>query len=273
MPLCTFLLVPSEEFFVVFDGERIRISTNAAKTIISIFRGEADCSKLKASLCWVFLHEISHLSLGHFEFSNFFGAARRGLHKANYEFKLPENFRFLVRLSLELQADHEAVSVLLGTYSHCGWSGLCQRISAISSMIVLIEREEAKLEHDERTHPKAATRIFQLLCHVAEMPLISAHLQKDASLLPTANEIERFGKEVTLPCYFDAMHLAELAGAESIKADLGNPEDFFADMATVKLGDLSRYADLKTEGAKEWAQLWECNEAVKPLQKSVHFAN
>lgn len=223
------------------------------------------------SLFWLYLHEISHIDLRHFKFFERFGVSRRT--EDTCASFLPSSCRRFLRPALEMQADHEALDVYLGAYTSAGWGELRQKVSAISAMMVLIELEEAKLEFEQQTHPKAATRIFQLLCHVAEMPLLNAHLQKDASLLPAAEEIERYGKKVTLPCFFDALHLAEVAGAESIEADLGNPEHFFADMAVVKLDDLSKYCDLKTEGAREWAQLWECNEALKTLQKGVHFAN
>lgn len=224
-------------------------------------------------LRWVFEHELSHIELGHFRFADSFAVAKRIELKSDRVSALSTDLRPFARACMELQADNEASELLLGAYSSEDWLDLRSKISAIFAVMVLIEREEVKLDFGEKTHPKAATRIFQLLCHVAEMPLISAHLQQDASFLPPSNEIERFGKEVTLPCYFDAVHLAEVAGAESIQADLGRPEDFFADMAIAKLDDHTRYSDLKTEGAKEWAQLWKCNEALKPLQKGVHFAN
>lgn len=228
---------------------------------------------MNACIEWLIAHELSHVSLGHFRFAGGFGVARRRTIKSDALSNLPPAKVPEARLCFELQADHDASEMLLGAYSSERWRELRERVMAISAMMVLIEREEAKLDFGEATHPKAATRIFQLLCHVAEMPLISAHLQQDPALLPPADEIERFGKEVTLPCYFDAVELAEIAGAKSIHADLGSPEDFFADMAIVKLGDPSRYVDLKTEGAKEWAQLWQCNEVLKPLQADVHFAN
>lgn len=228
---------------------------------------------LYSSLVWLILHEIHHSELGHFRFSSSFGVSKRAKLKERLLRNLPPSMWRLARPCLELQADQDATELLLECYSPVSLHDLQQKITAIAAMMVLIEREEVKLNFDEMTHPKAATRIFQLLCHVAEMPLIHAHLHHDSSLLPPADEIERFSKEVTLPCYFDAVHLAEVAGAKSIQADLGSPEDFFADMAIAKLGDPSRYSDLKTEGAKEWAQLWECNEALKPLQIGVHFAN
>lgn len=223
-------------------------------------------------ISWLILHELQHIELGHFAFADSFGIAQRRKPKRQPIDAIPQQLHSRVLPSLELQADHDATELLLGAYSTVGWEELRQNVLAISAMMILIEIEEAKLDDDFQTHPKAATRIFQLLCHFAELPLIAAQLADDPSLLPDANEVESFGREVTLPCYFDAVEIATNAGAQSIQADLGNPIDFFKDMEFVKLGHPSRYSELTTQGAKEWAQLWECSELLKPLQTGVHFA-
>lgn len=137
---------------------------------------------------------------------------------------------------------------------------------------MLIEREDTKNAVEGRTHPKAATRIFQMLGHLAEMPLVQAQIEKDATLIPTNSELQAFAHEVTIPCFFDAIELANASGAASIADDLGSPEDFFNDLEIAKLGDASQYADLKIQGAQEWAKLWSCNEALKPLLGG-HFTN
>ncbi|APX17045.1 hypothetical protein BWR17_15200 [Phaeobacter inhibens] len=168
-------------------------------------------------------------------------------------------------LCLELQADHEASELLLGIYSIDAWKELCEKVLAISGTMMLIELEDVKNGAEGRTHPKAATRIFQLLGHLSEMPLIRAQLNQDASLIPHEEELQAFAHEVTIPCFFDAIQLAQAAGAVSIANDLGSPENFFKDLEIAKLGDPSRYVELKTEGAREWAKLWPCNEALKPI--------
>jgi hypothetical protein len=164
-----------------------------------------------------------------------------------------------------MQADHEATDTLLGAYSTDVWHEVREKVLAISGMMMLIELEDAKDSVKGHTHPKAATRIFQLLGHVAEMPLVRAQVEQDASLIPVEDELQAFAHEVTIPCFFDAIQLAQAAGAASIADDLGSPEDFFKDLEIAKLSDPSRYADLKTQGAREWAKLWPCNEALKPI--------
>ncbi|WP_155846165.1 hypothetical protein [Celeribacter ethanolicus] len=139
-------------------------------------------------------------------------------------------------------------------------------------MMTLIELEDTKNGAKGRTHPKAATRIFQLLGHLAEIPLLQAQITQDASLIPPQDELQAFAHDVTIPCFFDAIELAQNSGATSIADDLGTLEDFFKDLEIAKLGDPSRHKDFKTLGAQEWARLWPCNEALKPILGG-HFTN
>jgi hypothetical protein len=159
---------------------------------------------------------------------------------------------------------------LLDAYSQDGWDIIRARTAAISAVMVLIEREDGKRDHELSTHPKAATRIFQLLGHVTEMWTLPAHMkaqqsgdnQIDPQDLPSDEEIQAFSKEVVLPAYWDAVALAETADAESIIADLGSPEDFFADITRAKLG---QWDELVTVGAREWAELKDVNDLILPL--------
>lgn len=224
---------------------------------------------------WLLLHELSHVLLGHFCVFDRFGVAQRGTVHRNCDAlrpQLPKKFLELVPLCLEMQADHEATDTLLGSFSTDGWHDLCDKVVATSAIMMLVELEDTKRGIQGQTHPKAATRIFQLMGHVAEMPLVEAQLNQDASFIPTEDVLQAFAHKVTIPRFFDAVQLAETAGAASIADDLGSPEDFFMDLEIAKLGDPSRYADFKTQGAQEWAKLWPCNEALKPILGG-HFTN
>lgn len=227
---------------------------------------------LNLSFRWLILHELSHVDLGHFKLADSFGVAQRSTMKPEPLGRLPTDLRPLAQPCLEMQADHEATEMLLGAYTSNGWEELRSNALAISGMMMLIEREDIKNGLEGRTHPKAATRIFQMLGHLAEMPLVRAQVDQDASLIPSENDLQAFAHEVTIPCFFDAVELANASGAPSIVNDLGSPEDFFKDLEIAKLGDPSRYADLKTQGAQERAKLWPCNESLKPILGS-HFTN
>lgn len=254
------------------NGYKLQISTGFWLALeVLITTSKCRC-KITDAFEWLFLHELQHIELGHFRFNNCFGIAQRLSGMQVSLNSIPLEMRSLTPLCLEMQADHEATDILLGSYSTDSWHELREKVLAIAGMMMLIELEDAKNDAHGRTHPKAATRIFQLLGHLAEMPLVRAQVSRDASLIPSAEELQTFAHYVTIPCFLDAIQLAQAAGAASIAADLGSPEDFFKDLEIAKLGDPSRYGELKTQGAREWAKLWPCNEALKPILGG-HFTN
>ena len=237
------------------------------------------------SLVWLFLHEFQHIELNHFGLlgnsqisetpdTPVFGIARRADRQLGSMLRLPAEMRVATPQCLELQADHDAADLLLEAYSTEGWEDLRCKITAISGMMMLIERADAKYNDASLTHPKAATRIFQLLGHVTEMPLIRAQVKAkqvgakavDPDDIPSADEIQAFGRAVTLPCFFDAVNLARVVEADTIRADLGDPADFFQDIATAKLVASDQLSRLKTSGAREWAKLVSINDRLKPFQ-------
>lgn len=243
------------------------------------------------SLVWLFLHEFQHIELNHFDLlgdfqisetpnTPAFGIARRADRQLGPMLKLPADMRAATPQCLELQADHDAADLLLEAYSTEGWEDLRCKITAISGMMMLIERADAKYNEESLTHPKAATRIFQLLGHVTEMPLIRAQVKAkqtgakavDPDDIPSADEIQAFGRAVTLPCFFDAVNLARVVEADTIRADLGDPADFFQDIATAKLAASDQLSQLKTSGAREWAKLVSINDRLKPLQAGQYGA-
>ncbi|WP_306129716.1 hypothetical protein [Roseovarius sp. MMSF_3350] len=237
------------------------------------------------ALQWLTQHEQNHFDLGHFDLLDrtAIGETARSLDFSISQRRpvLPDRLTVLegadrtkVEPCLELQADHDATESVLGAYSKDGWPELHGRMAAIASMMMLIEREDAAYGAAISTHPKAATRIFQLLGHAMEMPLITAHLiaqenRRDAVSpddLPSDEEQSAFNRTVIIPAYFDAVHLARIAGAESIAADLGDVQSFFADIQIAKLSNASRSPDLSTTGAQEWAELVRINDQLKAIQ-------
>jgi hypothetical protein len=140
------------------------------------------------------------------------------------------------------------------------WPEVRITVASIAAVMVLIEKADAENPNPSETHPKAATRIFQLLGHVNDMWSIGTSLNADD--LPDAERIQAFAKEVILPAYFDAVEMAKSAKATSFIDDLGDPEIFFADIAHAKLG---HWDQLQTVGAKEWAELKNANEQILPL--------
>lgn len=169
---------------------------------------------------------------------------------------------------MELQADHEALEEMLGNMDEADWGELRVTIASIASVMVLIENIDSDNPNLSETHPKAATRIFQLLGHVGEMWSIGTSLNADD--LPDSERIQEFAKEVILPAYYDAVEMAKSAEATNLIHDLCDPEMFFADIAHAKLG---YWDQLQTVGAKEWAELKDANEQILPLVHKFQVEN
>jgi hypothetical protein len=215
------------------------------------------------SVNWITLHERAHLELGHFailEGVPTFNLISKSGKSQVQEPDLPRDLWDKVERCFELQADHEALEEMLGNMGEVDWAELRVTVASVAAVMVLIEKADAKNQNPSETHPKAATRIFQLLGHVNDMWSIGAALNADD--LPDAERIQAFAKEVILPAYFDAIEMAKSADATSFVDDLGDPEVFFADIAHAKLG---HWDQLQTVGAKEWAELKDANEQILPL--------
>lgn len=251
----------------------VQVSTGS---IQAIERLQKDCSvgiSADYALEWLILHELHHADLGHFEVvvnRSCLHLVTRADHIVKPLDEVPKHVHHKVVPCLELQADHDAIELILDSYSRDYWTDLRTTIASIAAVMVLIEKadEENQIEHS--THPNAATRIFQLLGHVTEMWSLPAHAKAktrgETSIcegdLPSDEEKQAFSKEVILPAFWDAVALAEIAEARSIISDLGSPEDFFADVAHAKLG---QWDELVTVGAIEWAELKDANDQILPL--------
>ncbi|MCG7492489.1 hypothetical protein [Thalassobius sp. Cn5-15] len=241
----------------------VQVSTGCLTALEELQAETSVTFNLETALQWLILHELHHADLGHFEMM-------RGVPTLNLVARaeaqpvclntLPQDDWPKIAPCLELQADHDAMEMMLGSFDELDASELRELVASITAAIVLIEQAGAGREADLITHPKAATRIFQLLGHVGEMWAIPT--QVNGAPLPPEQQIQAFSKDVILPAYFDAVSLAKAAGAEAITADLGSPEAFFADIANAKL---RRWDALITSGAQEWASLKSVNELLLPL--------
>ncbi len=241
--------------------------------------GTAD-DLIHTSLVWLLLHELHHYQMGHFAFTgkfclteakdpNSFGVvsrasnARPSVLEHIVDEDLPK-----VEPCLEMQADHDAIEMVLDAYSSNGWEIIRARTAAISAMMMLIEREDAKRGHDLSSHPKAATRIFQVLGHVIQMPMIEemiARQHPDLGIgphIPSEEEQSALNRKVVTPAFLDAVHLADLADAASIAQDLGTSQSFFQDIQIAHLADVDKFDGLATAGAQQWVELIEFNSEL-----------
>lgn len=279
--------VDDPEFWAVaeMDGDtfRIRVSTGTADSTTTLWTSAFADEKFRAgfgreistdastmahnSLVWLMLHELHHFQMGHLENAatrqsskaDVFG--ERGLvtrAKKSTASRSPDVAK--ASLILEMQADHDATEMLLDAYSSDEWISLRARVAAISAVMMLIERADSSNQTHGATHPKAATRIFQLLGHVVDMPLLFAHSELNQSVdqkpQPAQMEQERFAAQVLVPVFFDAISLARVALAHSVTDDLGSATDFFNDVQTAKLELGAQPLNMFTKGAREWAELF-----------------
>lgn len=259
----------------------VEVSTGCVKKIEYVTKESTASFDVERALEWLILHELHHADLAHFDILD----AEPTLHlvtrskgNARSIVKIPKDLRHKVSPCLELQADHDALEMMLGDYSASDWTSVRKLATSIAAVMVLIETAGSGQGDEPHSHPLAATRIFQLLGHVAEMWSIPAHAKANArgeqtvrdEDLPHQMAVQAFSKEVILPAFWDAVALAEAADAKSIISDLGSPEDFFADIGRAKLG---QWDELVTVGANEWATLKDANEAILPLLSINHAMN
>lgn len=232
---------------------------------------------IHTSLVWLLLHELHHYQMGHFAITgrlslseakdaNSFGALNRGSRTVPPALKnVPVDDLPMVEPCLEMQADHDAIEMLLDAYSPDGWHIIRARTAAIAAMIVLIEREDAKRGHDLSSHPKAATRVFQLIGHVVQMPRIEeimARQNPEWGINPhiaSEDELTAFNRQVVRPAYFDVLEFARLAAAQSIIDDLETPERFFQDINFARIVKRKAHGPMSTVGALQWGELERVN--------------
>lgn len=270
------------------DGFTLRVSTATAMAVTTLMQGAADDPALAGldtsetphvALTWLMLHELEHVDMGHFDLAGRSAItetdqARRFALVQPAEPAMPETWRsgvaYALDRCLELQADHNAIELILDSYSTDGWDELLARVAAISAMMILIEKHDEGSPHEAgASHPKAATRMFQLLGHVAEMwqlPERMRALQEgrdpDPARMPDHDEIAAFQQRVVIPAFTIAKGWAERANARSINADLGTGEAFFTDIGRAQLIENGKEASLQTTGAQEWRALLAANQLI-----------
>ncbi len=231
------------------------------------------------SLIWLLFHEMKHFGLGHFEDARcktLIEAAppqTLGLITIAVPALDPENTvtkdttPYLLKCQ-EMEADHEAIELVLDAYSADNWLELRMRATCISAVMILIEKVDEDTAQPGKSHPKAATRLFQLLGHLIQLwqvpaQIKSQHAGRDAinpNDLPSDEEIATYQRQVIIPVFADALCLAKAAGATKAIADLQDQTSFFLDIANAQLGNTDAMVTL---GAKEWVSLWAAAEACR----------
>ncbi|SCZ55979.1 hypothetical protein SAMN04488118_102509 [Epibacterium ulvae] len=174
---------------------------------------------VETSFSWLLQHELNHHAIGHFSYLDGMGLAegkspyglgvvqRTGKQRKPKPHGLNERELADLHMCLELQTDHDAIEIVLGAYSAENWPLFRYYATCILVVMFIIEAEERRLDEPLRHHPLAATRLFQLIGHLVELPTIPAikrayeekldHLP--AEYLPTADELVAYRSEVVAP--------------------------------------------------------------------------
>jgi len=230
---------------------------------------------VETSFSWLLQHELNHHAIGHFSYLDGMGLAegnsphglgvvqRTGKQKKPKPHGLSDHKLADLHMCLELQTDHDAIDIVVGAYSAENWPLFRYYAICILVVMFIIEAEERQLDEPLRHHPLAATRLFQLIGHLVELPTIPAikrahregldHLP--AEYLPTADELVAYRAEVAVPVMAASQIIAEACGIPDAWNDVGSAEDFFADIDAITLDQADSPSDFRTKGAKQWAEL------------------
>lgn len=166
-------------------------------------------------------------------------------------------------LCLELQTDHDATEIILGAYSNGNWPLLRYYAICIIVVLFIIEAEDRKSGLPLRYHPHASTRLFMMIAHLVELPLIPgikrAHAEGldhlPADYLPTSDELVGFRTDVIKPVVMASQIIAEACGIPEAWDELGSAEAFFNDIDAILINGARTPAEFETQGARQWAEL------------------
>ncbi|SFA88979.1 hypothetical protein SAMN05421688_1508 [Poseidonocella pacifica] len=233
------------------------------------------------ALRWLMQHELNHAAVGHFKLTDgaalvegggekAFSAATRRSRKPSPLEALPETDQKLASLCLELQADHDATEIVLGAYSAENHTLFRYYAICIALVIFVIEQVDRENAREEITHPKASTRLFQLLAYLVELPYIPAYKRAYAEgltempedYLPPRDELERYSADVFAPVFAACEIMAEAIELPGIINELGGVEAFFADINRAVFEGHDSIDAFVTPCAVQWASLKPLNERL-----------
>lgn len=279
------------------DGTQIKISTGTVDTIDNVWLKVKNTSDnlmgkkfrlnindveiaIHTSLQWMIMHELNHFQLGHFRINggacfgvNIFGLSSRDGIAPNLIESLSKTDQLKAPLCLELQADQDATEIILGAYSKDNWDLFRAYACCVFVVMILIEREERSVENKGKTHPIAATRIFMLMAHLAELwslPAVKrAHNEGlhevPPDYLPPDDEIDQYFEQVVAAAFSDIQIIANAADMRSIWDDLGGADAFFDDIRITQTISDPEPSLFKTCGGRQWAELKPTNAKVLAL--------
>lgn len=277
------------------DGMEVIVSTGAVDAVTALWQDAMALSDslddqlqlnvgdveqaIEASLMFLLLHELHHGMIGHLELVGSAGISetqlpdgleltRRARARPSKLAGYSKEQSLAIRRCIELQADHDALEILLGHYAPDRSDLIRYYMATAMAVMILIDQQDQASDED-RTHPLSATRIFQLFGSLATLWQPRANSDWDA---PDENEIMDFHAQVVAPAVADAIILASAAGIAPIVASLEDADVLFEDMRMLQEPDKHDLTTLKTDGAREYAALLPDNALAIQLLGPEKFS-
>ncbi|WJY21581.1 hypothetical protein QTA57_17940 [Fontisubflavum oceani] len=234
---------------------------------------------VETSVAWLLQHELNHQAIGHFtmipgaglseaQCPTGLGIVELDTSQPSLLGELTEQEKAEIHRCLELQTDHDATEIVLGAYAKENWPLFRYYAVCILAVLFIIEAEERRLSKPIRQHPFASTRLFMLLGHLTELPMIPGikraqaegldHLP--AKYLPTLDEIVGYRQAVMSPVLAVSQVFAEACGIPEAWNELGSAEAMFADIDTILINQNRDVSAFRTQGARQWAELKPTND-------------
>lgn len=270
------------------DGVEIVVSSGVVSTIDNLWHAAMALSDtlpeenrfnvghvddaIDHSLSWLMLHELSHAAGGHLKLVGSRGVSEtiqcaevgltgRSGSKPSALRRLDEKTAKIVQRCLELQADHDALEIMIDEYTNQDWDYVRFYTACAMAVLVLID-EHDQADDASRTHPKAATRTFQMFGVLATL-WDSPRASK--TRVAGAEEISAFYHSVVAPSISDYSILAHAIRAKAIVYSQQELDVLFRDIRTMRMPEDRRVNPLVTEPAKEYQELVVANEIANEL--------
>jgi hypothetical protein len=236
---------------------------------------------VETSFAWLLQHELNHQAIGHFtiipgaglseaQCPNGLGIVELDTSQPSQLSELTEQEKAEIHMCFELQTDHDATEIVLGAYVKENWPLFRYYAVCILAVLFIIEAEERRLSKPFRQHPFASTRLFMLLGHLAELPMIPGikraqaegldHLPAD--YLPTSDEMFGYRQAVMSPVLAASQIFAAACGISEAWDELGTAEAMFADIDTILINQNRDVSAFRTQGARQWAELQPTNDRL-----------
>lgn len=248
----------------------IELWTNASKNpALLLVDGEKSYDQpsglIHGSLIWLIHHELAHIEMRHLSLTGGAGLTEIGatdplglvghtpVRPAPLDGLSPAD-QSALRKTMELQADHEAIDMVIGRYAEIDPITIRTAASCAFAVAALIEVHDCVARGERISHPRAATRFFQIAGHIFQLPAIQDAFSDAQKPVLGGGVLPAYLETTFKPIMNDAIVLATYAGADQFIDDTSNRQGLIADIEAAFMGEAT-IEDAHTEGLKEYLSL------------------